>query len=389
MAKKQRWRRSRSAGEGTVPEVDVAEGDDTTGPEGVPNGATEADPEDATEADPEDDVATDEHSDPEPVVDPDDEPDDAPDEGDGAPTTDEADDELDDEADGELDDDLDEDPDEDPEDALEEDHEDALEEDHDAEQTPVVLPSAQSGRSGWLLGGRSASEIVPLQLLQAAHAKQAIGTALAMGLVAAIAGRPAREAGVVLLTVLVGQTILGWHNDIVDRQRDQAHGLTGKPLAMGRITSETVWYAIIVATLLLVPLAITTGIRAGCLYLAAVAIGMLGNVLLRTGLFSWWSWAASFALLPAYLSYGGWGGQAVGSAPETSIVVLAALLGVGIHFTRAVWGLVADHEDGWTYLPLKLGLKLGATRLLALSTLYTALVVIALAVMGARVGLSR
>ena len=42
----------------------------------------------------------------------------------------------------------------------------------------------------------------------------------------------AREAGVVLLTVLVGQTILGWHNDIVDRQRDQAHGLTGKPLAV-------------------------------------------------------------------------------------------------------------------------------------------------------------
>ena len=49
---------------------------------------------------------------------------------------------------------------------------------------------------------------------------------------------------------------------------------------------------------------------------------------------------------------------------------------------RAVWGLVADHEDGWTYLPLKLGLKLGATRLLALSTLYTVGIAVALGVVG-------
>ena len=60
-----------------------------------------------------------------------------------------------------------------------------------------------------------------------------------------------------------------------------------------------------------------------------------------------------------------------------------------MHFTRAVWGLVADHEDGWTYLPLKLGLKLGATRLLALSTLYVIGIVVALAVVGSNVGLSK
>ncbi len=263
--------------------------------------------------------------------------------------------------------------------------------DEDDDYRGAVEPTSEpaTGLVGMLFGGRNPAEVVPLQLLQAAHAKQAIGTAVAMGLVAAIAGRPAREAGVVLLAVLVGQTILGWHNDIVDRQRDRSHDLKGKPLAMGRLQPETVWYAIVVATLLLVPLSITTGIRAGCLYLAAVAVGMLGNIVLRTGFFSWWSWAASFALLPAYLSYGGWGGQAVGSPPETSIVVLSALLGIGIHFLRAVWGLVADHEDGWTYLPLKLGLKLGATRLLALATLYTAVITILLVVMGAKVGLSR
>jgi hypothetical protein len=100
-------------------------------------------------------------------------------------------------------------------------------------------------------------------------------------------------------------------------------------------------------------------------------------------------WAISFGMLPAYLSYGGWGGQAVGDPPETAITILAALLGIGVHFMRAVWGLVDDHEDGWTYLPLKLGLRLGATRLLALSTVYTVGIVIALAVVASDVGLSR
>ena len=384
MAKMQRWRRSRSAGEGTVRSVDVV-GDDVDTADPVEPGAeaeTEPDHELDPELDPELDAELDHEPDhePDPAADPDLEPD--ADDGDEAEPDEEPVDEVD-----ELD--LTDVPDDEADagdDAPDED------DDHDEvedDAVPPPLPTAASGRSAWLLGGRRSSEFLPLQLLQAAHAKQAIGTALAMGLVAAVTGRPAREAGVVLLTVLVGQTILGWHNDIVDRQRDQAHGLTGKPIAMGRLSSETAWYAIVVATLLLVPLAITTGIRAGCLYLAAVAVGMLGNVLLRTGFFSWWSWAASFALLPAYLSYGGWGGQAIGNPPETVIVVLAALLGIGVHFTRAVWGLVADHEDGWTYLPLKLGLKIGATRLLALSSFYTAVIVVLLGVMGAQVGLSR
>ena len=75
--------------------------------------------------------------------------------------------------------------------------------------------------------------------------------------------------------------------------------------------------------------------------------------------------------------------------PETAITILAGLLGIGVHFMRAVWGLVGDHEDGWTYLPLKLGLKLGATRLLALSTLYTVVIAVLLGVFGYRVGLTQ
>ena len=71
------------------------------------------------------------------------------------------------------------------------------------------------------------------------------------------------------------------------------------------------------------------------------------------------------------------------------ITVLAALLGIGVHFLTALWGLVPDNEDGWTYLPLKLGLRLGASRLLWVAGTYTVLVLVALAFAGTYVGLSQ
>jgi 4-hydroxybenzoate polyprenyltransferase len=226
-------------------------------------------------------------------------------------------------------------------------------------------------------------------IIQAAHPRQAVVTALGVGAVAALAGRPTREVGVVLLTVLVGQSILGWHNDIVDRERDARHNTPRKPIADGRLDVGSVWYTLTIAVLLLVPLSISTGVIAGINYLIAVIIGLLANVALRQGLFSWVPWALSFALYPAYISYGGWGGQAEGPPPEVVMTVLAGLLGIGVHFLRSIWGLVADNEDGWTYLPLRLGLKLGATRLLVLTSAYLVAVVIAMAIAGSMNGLSQ
>jgi hypothetical protein len=69
------------------------------------------------------------------------------------------------------------------------------------------------------------------------------------------------------------------------------------------------------------------------------------------------------------------------------MVVLAGLLGIGVHLLTALWGLVADHEDGWTYLPLRLGMKLGAARLLVVTSTYLALVLAGMIVTGTLVGL--
>lgn len=236
---------------------------------------------------------------------------------------------------------------------------------------------------------RTLAHTTPVLLLRAAHPRQAALTATGLAVAAAISGRPGREVLLVLATVLVGQAVLGWHNDLVDRDRDARRLPSGKPIADGYLEPGTAWFALTCGVLLLIPLAVMNGITAGCLYLASVAVGLVGNVALRGTLLSWLPWAVSFGLYPAFLSYGGWGGQAVGDAPQPAMVALAAALGVGVHVLCALPGLVADHEDGVRHLPLRIALKTGATKLLVLAVAWTVLVLVGMLVVGNSVGLGR
>ena len=240
----------------------------------------------------------------------------------------------------------------------------------------MVILTAMSVLAAW-----------PVQLVRAAHPLHALGTALALGGASLASGRPLREAGLVAATVLVGQAVVGWHNDLVDRTRDAAHERPGKPLASGALDPGSVWFALACGVLLVVPLALGNGIIAGCSYLLAVAVALLGNVVLRRTPFSWLPWAASFGLLPAFLSYGGWGGQSEGDPPTVVVTVLAALLGVAVHFLLALPDLVDDNADGLRHLPLRLALRTGAPRLLWISIAVTVFLAASLVVAAATAGL--
>ena len=146
------------------------------------------------------------------------------------------------------------------------------------------------------------------------------------------------------------------------------------------------WFALACGVLLVVPLALGNGISAGCSYLLAVAVALLGNVVLRSTALSWLPWAVSFGLLPAFLSYGGWGGRSEGDPPTVVVTVLAALLGVAVHFLLALPDLVEDNADGLRHLPLRLALRTGAPRLLWISIVVTVLLAASLVVAAATVG---
>jgi hypothetical protein len=249
--------------------------------------------------------------------------------------------------------------------------------------TPHMSTQAGSARRT-----RSLAHSLPVLLLRASHPRQALLTALGMGVAAGLAGRPLREVGLVAATVLVGQAIQGWDNDLVDRERDARHGTPGKPVAQGLLDPGTVWFTLGCAVLLVVPLAVSAGTLAGVSYLAAVAVGLVGNRVLRGSVLSWLPWAVQFALYPAYLAYGGWNGQGTDTPPTIVVTVLAAVLGVLVHVLRALPGLVPDNQDGRRHLPLRIALRTGAPRLLLLASVLTGLVVVGLLVAGQAVGLT-
>ncbi|MEI7054674.1 UbiA family prenyltransferase [Nocardioides sp. CCNWLW239] len=259
--------------------------------------------------------------------------------------------------------------------------------DQDPEETQPsasAVPDASAGRESVM---DKIGNWAPFLLIRSAHPRQAVLTAIGMSIAAVLAGLTTREVALIAVTVLVGQAVLGWHNDLVDQVVDRRHERAGKPISDGRLEPGGVWFALCCGVLLVIPLSVTSGTVAGLFYLGSLVIGMLSNVLLRKGLFSWVLWAAAFACYPGYISYAGWAGESAGGPPHWAMIVLAAALGVGVHFLTALWGLVADNEDGWTYLPLKAGLKLGAGKLLGVTLVYIAAVVGGMLYVASSVGL--
>jgi len=191
----------------------------------------------------------------------------------------------------------------------------------------------------------------------------------------------------VLGTALVGQAILGWQNDLVDRRRDALDGREDKPIGQGLLPPGDAAFAMACAALVVVPLAVSHGLWAGLSYLGSLLIGLLGNVFLRNGWLSWLPWAAAYSLYPAFLAYGGWAGDGRTTPPEVTVTVLAALLGICVHVLVSIPGLVRDHEHGVRHLPLRLGLRIGAAKLMWATILVTAMVLATLLAAGSQVGL--
>jgi 4-hydroxybenzoate polyprenyltransferase len=78
-----------------------------------------------------------------------------------------------------------------------------------------------------------------------------------------------------------------------------------------------------------------------------------------------------------------------GGPPTWAMTVLAALLGIGVHFLRTLPHLVQDNETGVRHLPLRIALKVGAAKLLWISVTWTALVSAGIVVAGLTVGIAQ
>ena len=236
-----------------------------------------------------------------------------------------------------------------------------------------------------------ATEKAPGQLrsfLRAVHPRQALVLAVVVGLFVYLMGRPAREVLVAAAAVLVVQLVMGLANDLSDVEADRRSGASGKPVAEGIIPPGNVSYAIAMLLLIAIPLSLQNGIAAGLFLLATLVVGFVHNRWLHRGLLSWVGWSATFALLTFFITFGGWGNEADGSAPFPSFVILSALLGLLVHFLTSLPDLVVDNKSDTRHLPLRVALKTGAPKLMVVTLVATVVVVALLIYKALAVGIA-
>ncbi len=226
-------------------------------------------------------------------------------------------------------------------------------------------------------------------LILASHPLPTAAMTVGLTVAAALTGRSAVELLLVAGAVLTGQLSVGWLNDVMDRRRDAQVGRQDKPVALGWVAPDTVTFAIACAVLLVVPLSVANGTVAGIAHLLAVASAWLYDLGVKRTVLSWLPYAVSFGLLPAFLSYGGLGGGMHGGPPTVTMTVLAALLGIGIHFLNVLPDLVEDKQTGVRHLPLRIALRIGAPRLLWISLAWTTLAGAGIVVAALTVGLTQ
>jgi 4-hydroxybenzoate polyprenyltransferase len=201
-----------------------------------------------------------------------------------------------------------------------------------------------------------------ISLLLACHPLPVAAMTIALTIAAALTGRSGTECALVAATILSGQLTVGW------------------------ISPGDVNFATTCVVLVCIPLSLANGTAAGIAHLAAVLSAWMYNFYFKSTVFSWLPYAVSFGLLPAFLSYGGLGPGLHGAPPTIAMTVLAAMLGVGIHFLNTLPDLVEDDETGVRHLPLRIALRIGAPRLLWISLAYTTLVSAGIVVAGLTVG---
>ncbi|WP_183407626.1 UbiA family prenyltransferase [Nocardioides marmoriginsengisoli] len=223
--------------------------------------------------------------------------------------------------------------------------------------------------------------------MRTTHPKQAVCAAAVVGILAAADGRPARELLMAAAAVLVVQLSLGISNDLCDQQHDYRAQTPGKPIAGGQVPAASAGYWMIVLVLLAVPLSAYNGVESAIALLATLPIGWIHNRWLHRTAFSFVGWTLTFALIPAFLSYGTWSGSGSDQAPTWAVTGAAAAVGFCVHFVTTLGDLVADNKSGARTLPLRIALRIGAPRLLLVTIVITAAAVAGLVVAGLTVGL--
>jgi 4-hydroxybenzoate polyprenyltransferase len=158
-----------------------------------------------------------------------------------------------------------------------------------------------------------------------------------MVLLSTVASAVFGQVGIQLLFVAIataaGQASVGWVNDYVDAQTDIALNRAHKPSVRYSLEPEDLKGPISTALIVLVPFSfLAAGWIGGAAHILAVASAQIYNLYLSRTVWSWLPYAASFSLLPVFIS------QSVSFDlwPSWQIVGMAVCVGVSAHILNAL-----------------------------------------------------
>lgn len=254
--------------------------------------------------------------------------------------------------------------------------------------TPPGEPRPPLGaRSRAFWGRQRGPEAQWRLLLRAAHPRQAVALAVVIVALALLSDRGLGPALVAGAAVLLVQLVAGLVNDVCDAALDRRAERSRKPIATGQLPAGNAAFVAVVLTLLAVPVSLQNGTLAGLALLATLPVAFVHDRILHRTPASFLGWMVTFALLPVFLAYGGWGGGRHGADPTWQFVLVSAFAGLCVHFATTLPDLVDDNAAGARSLPLVLALRLGAPRLLVATVVLSVLVLAALIVVGLNPGL--
>ena len=155
----------------------------------------------------------------------------------------------------------------------------------------------------------------------------------------------------IAIAIFAGQLVVGWSNDLMDYDLDNAAGRLNKPLVSGELKAETLKIAIPSALFFAAVLSFVSplGIKGTFIHLLGILSALAYNLKLKTTIFSPLPYAISFGGLPwaVYLSNG--------ERPPMWLFLGFILISVAFHFLNVVKDLSWDIEQGVLGLPQRLG----------------------------------
>ena len=191
-------------------------------------------------------------------------------------------------------------------------------------------------------------------LVGAAHVIPALAVTSLTAAVAFAADVEARLVFVLMVAVFSGQLIVGWTNDLIDRDRDRQVGRTDKPLAAGHLSSRTVTVSVVIAAVVCVVASLACGVAPGLVHLVlGVGSALAYNAVLKSTVFSWVPYFVAFGSLPVVVMLT----AEPSHLPPLWMVAVSGLLGVGAHLLNVVPDLGDDAATGIEGLPHLLGAR--------------------------------